>query len=62
MNESLREYLGLREHLHALIDRQGAAAWFIIERAVAELAEYEGQQNGQIPALTIGSRSRIIAK
>lgn len=61
MNESLQEYLRLREHLHGLIDRRGAAAWYILERAVAELAEYEGQ-NGRTAALTILPRDRIITK
>ena len=62
MNESLVEYLRLREHLHGLLDRQGPAAWFIIERAVAELAEYENGKTDAGPALTLDSRSRIIAK
>lgn len=62
MNESLVEYLRLREQLHALLDRQGPAAWFIIERAVAELAEYENGQTATRPALTIAPGSRIITK
>lgn len=44
MNDSLLEYIKLKQYLHDLYQRQGAHAWPIIERAVEDLAEIDQVQ------------------
>lgn len=39
MNESILEYIKLKQYLHDLYQRQGANTWPILQRTVEDLAQ-----------------------